>query len=206
MPKKPFETFSGLAMPLDRTSVDTDQLIPKQYLTGTQRTDLGTGLFNDWRYVNGDPKCPNPDFVLNFPRYQHASVLIAGDNFGCGSSREHAPWALLAYGFRCVISTSFADIFYNNSIKNGLLAAQVDARTLAALLRDTQDNEGHHVGVSLLERTLTSGNRGVYAFSIAEHARKSLLDGADDIDITLGYAAQINQFEKALEDRFPWLA
>ena len=206
MPKKPFETFSGLAMPLDRTSVDTDQIIPKQYLIGTQRTDLGTGLFNDWRYVDGDPQSPNPDFVLNFPRYKHASVLIAGDNFGCGSSREHAPWALLDYGFRCVISTSFADIFYNNVVKNGLLAAQVNPDTLAALMRDAHNNEGHYVRVNLHERTLTSGNRGVYAFSIAEHAWRSLLDDLDDIEITLDYVAQINQFEKDLENRFPWLA
>ena len=205
MAKKPFTAFSGLALPLAQANIDTDQIIPKQYLTGTVRTDLGRGLFNDWRYIDGDPHQPDLSFVLNFPRYKHASILVAGDNFGCGSSREHAPWALLAYGFRCVISTSFADIFYNNCIKNGLLAALVDAPTLDALVRDTGENEGHHIHVNLHNQTLTSGNRAVHDFNIEMHAKKSLLEGIDDMERTLRHVTQIDDFERISAQRFPWL-
>ncbi len=206
MPKQPFETFTGLAAPLNRANVDTDQIIPKQYLIGTGKNDLEIGLFNDWRYIDGVPGQPDPNFFLNQERYQGVSVLVAGDNFGCGSSREHAPWALMAYGFRCVISTSFADIFYNNSVKNGLLSAVVQPETLEALMTDAQENEGHRITINLEAQTLTSGNRGTYSFSIGEHAKQSLIAGLDDLDATLAHEAQINRFETDLEGRFPWLA
>ena len=202
---EPFEVHTGLAMPLARVNVDTDQIIPKQYLTSTGRDGLDVGLFHDWRYLDGDPSRPDPAFVLNLPRYRGASVLAAQDNFGCGSSREHAPWALMAYGFRCVISTSFADIFYNNSIKNGLLPAVVEPADLARLLDEIEAAPGLTVTADLAASSLTTSSGSHLEFAIPDHARHALAEGLDDIEITLGFADAIAAFEARNRERFPWL-
>ena len=202
---EPFEVHTGLAMPLARVNVDTDQIIPKQYLTSTGRDGLDAGLFHDWRYLDGDPARPDPTFVLNLPRYRDATVLVAGDNFGCGSSREHAPWALTAYGFRCVISTSFADIFYNNSIKNGLLPAVVEPDDLERLLDEIEAAPGLTVTADLAASSLTTSAGSRFEFAIPGHARHALAEGRDDIEITLGFADAIAAFEARSRERFPWL-
>ena len=201
---EPFHTHTGLAVPLGRVNVDTDQIIPKQYLTSTRRDGLEVGLFHDWRYLDGDPARPDPGFILNHPRYRGASVLVAGDNFGCGSSREHAPWALLAYGFRCVISTSFADIFYNNSIKNGLLPAIVDPADLARLFEEIEANPGLAVTADLAARALGTSTGARMGFAIAEHARHALTTGLDDLEITRQYEDAITAFEAKSRERAPW--
>ena len=202
---EPFTTHTGIAAPLARVDVDTDQIIPKQYLTGTGREGLDAGLFHDWRYLDGDPARPDPAFVLNLPRYQGASVLVAGDNFGCGSSREHAPWALHAWGFRCVVSTSFADIFYNNAIKNGLLPAVVAPEDLDRLLREIEGNPGLLVTADLAAGALTTSGGARLGFSIPEPARHALAEGLDDVEATLRHRAALTAFEARSRERFPWL-
>ena len=201
----PFDVHAGLAAPLPRVNVDTDQIIPKQYLTSTGRDGLDAGLFHDWRYLDGDPSRPDPAFVLNLPRYQGASVLVAGDNFGCGSSREHAPWALVAYGFRCVISTSFADIFYNNSIKNGLLPAIVEPAALARTFGEIEATPGLEIAADLAASTLTASSGFRFEFAISDHASHALARGLDDIEITGQHADAITAFEARSRERFPWL-
>ena len=204
-PPAPFTTHTGIAAPLARVNVDTDQIIPKQYLTSTGRDGLDVGLFHDWRYLDGDPARPDPAFVLNLPRYRGASVLVAGDNFGCGSSREHAPWALLACGFRCVVSTSFADIFYNNAIKNGLLPAVVGPSDLGRLLQEIEAVPGLTVTADLAAATLASSAGSRCGFTIPDHARHALAQGLDDLEITLQHADVIAAFEARSRERFPWL-
>ena len=202
---EPFEVHTGLAVPLPRVNIDTDQIVPKQYLTSTGREGLDTGLFHDWRYLDGDPSRPDSAFVLNRPRYRGASVLVAGDNFGCGSSREHAPWSLLAFGFRCVVSSSFADIFFNNSIKNGLLPATVEPRDLARLIEEIEGAPGLAVTADLAASSLTTSAGSRFDFAIPDHARHALAEGLDDIEITLGHADAIGAFEARSRERFPWL-
>ena len=202
---EPFDTHTGIAAPLARVNIDTDQIIPKQYLTSTGRDGLDAGLFHDWRYLDGDPSRPDPGFVLNLPRYRGATVLAAGDNFGCGSSREHAPWALTAYGFRCVISTSFADIFYNNSIKNGLLPAVVEPGDLERILDEIEAAPGLTVTADLAASSLTTSAGSRFEFAIPDHARHALATGLDDIEITLELADAIAAFEARSRERFPWL-
>lgn len=203
---EPFDVHTGLAAPLARVNIDTDQIIPKQYLTSTGRDGLDAGLFHDWRYVDGDPARPDPAFVLNRPRYRGASVLVAGGNFGCGSSREHAPWALLAFGIRCVISTSFADIFYNNSIKNGLLPAIVEPAVLARLVDEVETSPGLAITADLDASTLTTSAGSGFDFAIPDLARHALATGLDDIEISLEHADAISAFEARGRERFPWLA
>ena len=203
---EPFEAHTGVAAPLARVNIDTDQIIPKQYLASTGRDGLDVGLFHDWRYLDGDPARPDPAFVLNQPRYRGAGVLVAGDNFGCGSSREHAPWALLAFGIRCVVSTSFADIFYNNSIKNGLLPAIVDPTTLARLVDEVEATPGLTITADLAASTLTTSSGSGCDFSIPDHARHALASGLDDIGISRAHAGAIAAFEARSRERFPWLA
>ena len=204
-PPAPFTAHTGIAAPLARVNVDTDQIIPKQYLTSTGRDGLDVGLFHDWRYLDGDPARPDPAFVLNLPRYRGASVLVAGDNFGCGSSREHAPWALLAWGFRCIVSTSFADIFYNNAIKNGLLPAVVTAADLDRLLQEIDAVPGLTVTADLAAGTLASSAGTRSGFTIPDHARHALATGLDDVEITLRHEDAITAFEARSRERFPWL-
>ena len=202
---EPFEVHTGLAAPLARVDIDTDQIIPKQYLTSTGRDGLDAGLFHDWRYLDGDPSRPDSAFVLNLPRYREASVLVTGDNFGCGSSREHAPWALMAYGFRCVIATSFADIFYNNSIKNGLLPAVVEPADLARILDEIEAVPSLAITADLSASALTTSAGSRFDFAIPDDARHALAEGLDDIEITLQHADAIAAFEARSRERFPWL-
>ena len=202
---EPFKTFTALAALLNRVNVDTDQVIPKQFLVGVNRDGLGRNAFYDWRYLDGGEYKPNPEFELNLPRYQGAQVLVAGDNFGCGSSREHAPWALKDYGFKTIVSTSFADIFYNNSLKNGLLPAVVTAEDLKKLIAEVQDNVGLEITADLEQRKLTTSTGTSIPFQIEDHARKALLEGLDDVAKTLQFEDKIAAFEAKSKEKFPWL-
>jgi 3-isopropylmalate/(R)-2-methylmalate dehydratase small subunit len=192
--------------------VDTDAVIPKQYLKSIKRTGYGPNLFDEWRYLDhGEPgmdhsKRPlNPDFVLNQPRYQGATVLLARENFGCGSSREHAPWALLQYGFQAVIAPSFADIFYNNSLKNGLLLIKLDAGIVDRLFKEIQGTGGYRLAVDLEAQTVTTPGGESLKFDIDPFAKHSLLNGLDEIGLTLEHAVKIRAFESKHRERQPWL-
>jgi len=209
---KPFEKFNGLVAPLDRANVDTDAIIPKQFLKSIQRTGFGPNLFDEWRYLDhGEPgmDCSqrplNPDFVLNQPRYQGARILLARDNFGCGSSREHAPWALEDYGFRVIIAPSFADIFFNNCFKNGILPIVLDAATVERLFREVEAEPGYRLAVDLEAQTLTTPAGEVIPFDVDPFRRHCLLNGLDDIGLTLQHVDEIHAFEVAHQRRFPWL-
>ena len=202
----------GLVAPMDRANVDTDAVIPKQYLKSIKRTGYGPNLFDEWRYLDhGEPgmdhsKRPlNPDFVLNQPRYQGATVLLARENFGCGSSREHAPWALLQYGFQAVIAPSFADIFYNNSLKNGLLLIRLDAKVVDRLFKEVQGNAGYRLAVDLETQTVTAPGGESFKFDIDPFAKHCLLNGLDEIGLTLEHADKIKAFEAKHRREQPWL-
>lgn len=197
-----FTTLSGIAAPLHLVNVDTDMIIPKQYLKTIKRTGLGTGLFSELRY--NDDGSDNPDFVLNKPSYKGASILVAGDNFGCGSSREHAPWALLDFGIRCVISTSFADIFYNNCFKNGILPIVVTPEQLAALFDDAERGANARITVDLESQTITGPDGGSITFDIDPFRKHCLLNGLDDIGLTQVKADKIKSFEARLASERPW--
>jgi 3-isopropylmalate/(R)-2-methylmalate dehydratase small subunit len=192
---KPFRVHSGHVAPLDRVNVDTDQIIPKQFLKRIEKTGFGQFLFYDWRFA-GDGK-PNPDFILNQQRYAGASILVAGKNFGCGSSREHAVWALADFGFRAVISSSFADIFANNSVKNGFLTVRLKEDEVTQLLRRTTEIQNYELTVDL-ERCEVTDDQGFRAtFPIDEFVRHCLLNGLDDIGLTLQHESEIVAFEAA---------
>jgi 3-isopropylmalate/(R)-2-methylmalate dehydratase small subunit len=178
---------------LDRVNVDTDQMVPKQFLKALTRDGFGRILFYDWRYFPGGK--PNPDFVLNFPRYKGASVLLARANFGCGSSREHAPWAILDYGFRAILAPSYADIFYNNCFKNGILPVTLTNEQMDELFRRTEATEGYRLTVDLEKRTVTDNAGLKYSFDIDPFRRECLLKGWDDIGLTLRHEQQISSFE-----------
>jgi 3-isopropylmalate/(R)-2-methylmalate dehydratase small subunit len=202
----------GLVAPMDRANVDTDAVIPKQYLKSIKRTGYGPNLFDEWRYLDhGEPgmdhsKRPlNPGFVLNQPRYRGATVLIARENFGCGSSREHAPWALLQYGFQTVIAPSFADIFYNNSLKNGLLLIKLDAKIVDQLFREAAAAEGYRVAVDLDSQTVTTPSGQGFKFDIDPFHKHCLLNGLDEIGLSLEKADEIKAFEQQHRERQPWL-
>ena len=202
----------GLVAPLDRANVDTDAVIPKQFLKSIERTGFGPNLFDEWRYLDhGEPgmdnsKRPlNPDFVLNQPRYRGATVLLARENFGCGSSREHAPWALLQYGFQAVIAPSFADIFYNNSLKNGLLLIKLDEKIVAQLFREVEAGPGYRVAVDLEAQTVTTPGGETFSFAIDPFTKHCLLNGLDEIGLSLEHADQIRSFETQHRARQPWL-
>jgi 3-isopropylmalate/(R)-2-methylmalate dehydratase small subunit len=202
----------GLVAPMDRANVDTDAVIPKQYLKSIKRTGYGPNLFDEWRYLDhGEPgmdhaKRPlNPDFVLNQPRYRGATVLIARENFGCGSSREHAPWALLQYGFQTVIAPSFADIFYNNSLKNGLLLIKLDAKIVDQLFREAAGAEGYRLAVDLERQSVTTPGGQSFKFDIDPFTKHCLLNGLDEIGLTLEHAGEIKSFEQQHRERQPWL-
>lgn len=193
---EPFKQHTGLVAPLDRANVDTDAIIPKQFLKRIERTGFGQFLFYDWRFDEDGNE--NSEFILNQPRYNGASILLARNNFGCGSSREHAPWALLDYGFRVIIAPSFADIFYNNCFKNGILPIQLSEETVDELFRKT-DEEGYKLNVDLETCTLSDGDGFEVTFEVDEYRRQCLLQGLDDIGVTLQYEDQI----QAYEDRYP---
>jgi 3-isopropylmalate/(R)-2-methylmalate dehydratase small subunit len=194
-----FTVLEGVAAPLRIVNVDTDMIIPKQYLKTIKRTGLGAGLFAEMRLQEDGSE--NPDFVLNRPAYRNAQILVAGDNFGCGSSREHAPWALLDFGIRCVISTSFADIFYNNCFKNGILPITVSAENLEKLFEDAERGQNARLTVDLENQEIRGPDGGAVRFEIDAFRKHCLLNGLDDIGLTLEKAAAIDTFERKLAQR-----
>ncbi len=205
-----FTVLTGLAAPLDRANVDTDAIIPKQFLKSIKRAGFGPYLFDEWRYLDrGEPDMDcsqrpiNPDFVLNKPEYQGAQILLARENFGCGSSREHAPWALEDYGFRAIIAPSFADIFYNNCFKNGLLPIVLAADTVAGLFKEL--TPGYRLSIDLTAQKITKPNGIEIAFEIDQARKYRLLNGLDDIALTLQQADKILAYEAARAKRAPWL-
>jgi len=197
-----FTTLSGVAAPLPIVNVDTDMIIPKDYLKTIKRTGLGKGLFAEMRY--NEDGSENPDFVLNKPAYRNAKIVVAGDNFGCGSSREHAPWALLDFGIRCVISTSFADIFYNNCFKNGILPIVVSQSDLDKLMDDAERGSNATLTVDLEAQEIHGPDGGVVKFDIDAFKKHCLLNGLDDIGLTLAKSAKIDSFEADLAESRPW--
>ena len=198
-----FDTLTGVAAPLNIVNVDTDMIIPKQFLKTIKRTGLGKGLFSEKRYR--DDGSENPDFVLNKPAYRHAKILVAGDNFGCGSSREHAPWALLDFGIRCVISTSFADIFYNNCFNNGILPVVVSPEDLEKLFDDARRGANATLTVDLEAQEIRGPDGGVVRFEIEASRKQKLLSGLDDIGITMERAPAIAGFEQRNAGTRPWI-
>jgi 3-isopropylmalate/(R)-2-methylmalate dehydratase small subunit len=198
-----FETLTGVAAPLPIDNVDTDMIIPKQYLKTIQRTGLGKGLFSELRY--NDDGSENPDFVLNKPAYRQARIIVAGDNFGCGSSREHAPWALLDFGIRCVISTDFADIFYNNCFKNGILPIKVNPQDLAKLMDDAERGANATLSVDLPNQEIRGPDGGVVRFELDPFRKHCLLEGLDDIGLTLKETPAIAAYEGKAKNAHPWL-
>jgi 3-isopropylmalate/(R)-2-methylmalate dehydratase small subunit len=196
-----FTTLTGVAAPLPIVNVDTDMIIPKQFLKTIKRTGLGTGLFAELRYREDGSE--NPDFVLNRPAYRNAKILVGGDNFGCGSSREHAPWALLDFGIRCVIATSFADIFYNNCFKNGILPIVVSPEGWAKLIDDAERGANATLTVDLEKQEISGPDGGTLSFDIDPFRRHCLLNGLDDIGLTMAKAPLIEDYERKLAER-PW--
>jgi 3-isopropylmalate/(R)-2-methylmalate dehydratase small subunit len=197
-----FTTLTGVAAPLNIMNVDTDMIIPKDYLKTIERTGLGRGLFSEMRY--NEDGTENPDFVLNRPAYRKAQILVAGDNFGCGSSREHAPWALLDFGIRCVISTSFADIFHNNCFKNGILPIVVSKENLDKLMDDAERGANATLTIDLESQEIHGPDGGVVKFEIDPFKRHCLLNGLDDIGLTLEKADHLAAFEKRAAETRPW--
>ena len=198
-----FTKLTGVVAPLPIINVDTDMIIPKNYLKTIKRTGLGTGLFAEMRF--NEDGSENPDFVLNKPAYRKAQILVAGENFGCGSSREHAPWALLDFGIRCVISTSFADIFYNNCFKNGILPITVSQEDLGKLIDDASCGANATVSVDLEAKEIRGPDGGVVTFNIDDFHRHCLLNGLDDIGLTMEKATSIDSYEKKAATNRPWV-
>lgn len=206
-----FIKLDGLVMPLDRVNVDTDAIIPKQFLKSIKRSGFGVNLFDDWRYLDrGEPGMDNskrrlnPDFVLNRPQYKGAQVLLARDNFGCGSSREHAPWALLDYGFRVIIAPSYADIFYNNCFKNGVLPIILEATQVAQLFGESERTSGYRLTIDLDSQTVTTPSGASFGFQIDPFRKHCLLNGLDEIGLTLQHADKIRAFEGKRKQEMPW--
>ena len=198
-----FETLTGVAAPIEIDNVDTDMIIPKQYLKTIKRTGLGAGLFAEMRYL--DDGSPNPDFVLNKPAYKNVKILVAGDNFGCGSSREHAPWALLDFGITCVISTSFGDIFYNNCFKNGVLPIKVAPEDLEKLFDDADRGANATLTVDLENQEIRGPDGGTVKFDIDPHRKHALLNGLDEIGMTMQKSKKIDSYEQAAKASRPWV-
>ncbi len=200
---EPFTIYTGLVMPLDRTNVNTDEIIPARYLKTIKRTGFDKALFADWRYT--DEGTPKSDFVLNQPRYKGASILLTGDNFGCGSSREHAPWAIREYGFRCLIAPSFADIFYSNSFNNGILPLTLDNATVQELVHEVEAQEGYTLRVDLAAQTVTTPSQRILHFDIDHFRKEALLNGLDNIGWTLSHTEEITAYEQRRKQEAPWL-
>ena len=198
-----FDQLTGVAAPLDILNIDTDMIIPKQFLKTIKRSGLGKNLFDEMRYDRDGNEMV--DFVLNRPPYRQAEILVAGDNFGCGSSREHAPWALLDFGIRCVISTSFADIFYNNCFKNGILPIVVSPDERDALLADSADTENPELSIDLAAQTIRRPNGVTISFEVDAFRKKCLLEGLDDIGLTMEKSGSIDDFEANRTQQQPWL-
>jgi len=209
---EPFKTHSGIVVPFDRANVDTDLIIPKQFLKSVQRIGFGVNLFDQLRYQDeGQPGMDNskrslqPDFILNQPRYKNGTILLTRANFGCGSSREHAPWALLDYGFRVLVAPSFADIFYNNCFKNGILPIQLPEYEVDTLFNEVQAQDGFTLEVDLEEQQITTGTDRIILFSLDPYRKHCLLEGLDDIGLTLQQHDHIREYEKRRSKECPWL-
>lgn len=209
---KPFNQLVGLVAPLDRANVDTDAIIPKQFLKSIKRAGFGPNAFDEWRYLDhGEPGMDNskrqinPDFVLNQPRYQGASILLTRENFGCGSSREHAPWALEDYGFRAIIASSFADIFFNNCFKNGMLPIVLSAQDVDSLFNEVDETEGYKLNIDLAAQTVTTPGGKAYRFEVDGVRKHNLLNGLDDIGLTMQQQDKIKAFEVKHKQVQPWL-
>ena len=207
-----FAQLNGLVVPLDRSNVDTDAIIPKQFLKSIKRSGFGPNAFDEWRYLDhGEPGMDNskrkinPDFVLNQARYQGGSVLLARENFGCGSSREHAPWALEDYGFRAIIAPSFADIFFNNCFKNGMLPIVLSADDVDALFKETESAEGYKLNIDLSTQTISTPSGKTYKFEVDAFRKHCLLNGLDDIGLTMQHQDAIKAFETKHRAAQPWL-
>lgn len=207
-----FTILDGLVAPLDRANVDTDAIIPKQFLKSIERTGFGENLFDEWRYLDhGEPgmdvskRQVNPDFVLNQARYRGAEILLARRNFGCGSSREHAPWALYEYGFQALVAPSFADIFYNNCFKNGLLPVVLEEDTVDALFKQVEATPGYRLNVNLEAQTVTARDGELYGFEVDAFKKHCLLNGLDEIGLTLQYSDEIRAYEARRREQAPWL-
>ena len=198
-----FKNITAVAAPLPEVNVDTDKIIPKQYLKTIERTGLGKGLFSELRY--NDDGTENKDFVLNKSQYRNAKILVAGDNFGCGSSREHAPWALLDYGIKVVISTSFADIFYNNCFKNGMLPIVLDETVVSLLMEETERGSNATLSVDLESQEITTSDGNKINFKIDKFLKHCLLNGLDDIALTLEKNSEIGSYEDKIKSQRPWL-
>jgi len=207
-----FETFTGLVAPIDRANVDTDAIIPKQFLKSVKRSGFGPNLFDEWRYMDpGEPgmdnaaRIQNPDFVLNSARYRGAAILLARENFGCGSSREHAVWALLDYGFRVVIAPSFAEIFMDNCFKNGVLPVALDSDVVDRLFTELEQAPGYALTIDLPAQVISTPGGEAIRFKVDAFRKDCLIRGLDDIGLTLEHAAEIRAFEQAHRQRAPWL-
>ena len=198
-----FDKLTGVAAPMKIRNIDTDMIIPKQYLKTIKRTGLGIGLFSEMRYK--DDGSENPDFILNKPAYRHAKILVAEDNFGCGSSREHAPWALLDFGIRCVISTSFADIFYNNCFQNGVLPIKVSPEDLAKLMDDAERGSNSTMSIDLEAQEIRGPDGGVVKFDIDAFRKHCMINGLDDIGITMSRETSITAYESKVGSAHPWI-
>ncbi len=198
-----FTTLTGIAAPMPLINIDTDMIIPKQFLKTIKRSGLGVNLFDEMRYDDtGDER---PDFVLNQPAYRDAEILIAGDNFGCGSSREHAPWALKDFGIKCIVSTSFADIFFNNCFKNGILPVVLPQDQVDVLMKDAEKGANARMTVDLEAQTITTSDGEVFGFEVDAHKKHCLLHGLDDIGLTMEHSGEIDNFEKRLQTERPWV-
>jgi 3-isopropylmalate/(R)-2-methylmalate dehydratase small subunit len=202
---EPFTTLTGLVASLDRLNVNTDEIIPARFLKTTRRTGFEKALFANWRYLDPNGQTPNPDFVLNQPRYQGATILLAEDNFGCGSSREMAPWAIHDYGFRCLIAPSFADIFYNNCFNNGILPITFDKATIRELFPEVEATEGYTLQVDLAAQTVVTPTGRVLHFEIDQFRKNALLQGLDSIGWTLSHNVEITAYESRRKQEAPWL-
>jgi 3-isopropylmalate/(R)-2-methylmalate dehydratase small subunit len=198
-----FTTLTGIAAPMPLVNIDTDMIIPKQFLKTIARTGLGKNLFDEMRYTEGGAEIP--EFVLNQPAYRKAEIIVAGENFGCGSSREHAPWALLDFGIRCVISTSFADIFYNNCFKNGILPIVMPPEVVAVLMDDARKGENARIAVDLESQTVTTSDGQSFRFDVDSHRKHCLINGLDDIGLTLEKVTAIDSFEGKAAMLRPWV-
>ena len=200
---KKFEKMTAIAAPMPLINIDTDMIIPKQFLKTIKRSGLGVSAFHEMRYQMDGTE--NPDFVLNQDAYRNANILVAGDNFGCGSSREHAPWALLDFGVRCVISTSFADIFYNNCFKNGILPVIVTDKELNVLMQDAEKGSNARMVIDLESQLIETSDGKVINFNVDQHRKHCLINGLDDIGLTMEKAASIDMFEKQMATNAPWV-
>jgi len=207
-----FETLKAIVAPIDRANVDTDAIIPKQFLKSIKRSGFGPNLFDEWRYLDhGEPGMDNsnrkinPDFILNQPRYQGARILLARENFGCGSSREHAPWALEDYGFRVIIAPSFADIFFNNCFKNGILPIVLEARIVDEFFKEVEANDGYELTINLEQQVIIKPDGNEISFEVDEFRKHCLINGLDDIGLTLQHVEEIKAYEAKRKQTAPWL-